>query len=82
MPSVGVEGVSPIYFVRGLGSQVWDLEGKEFIDFTMGLSPCILGYNHPKIKEAVLKQLESEHSLLEIFFCLRLQDRGGRRKIL
>lgn len=58
MPSVGVEGVSPVYFIRGEGSHAWDLEGNEYIDFTMGLGPCMLGYNHPKIKEAVLKQLE------------------------
>jgi glutamate-1-semialdehyde aminotransferase len=58
MPSVGVEGVSPIYFVRGQGAHAWDLEGNEYIDFTMGLGPCILGYNHPKVKEAVLKQVE------------------------
>ncbi len=59
MPSVGVEGVSPIYFIRAEGTHVWDLEGNEYIDFTMGLGPCMLGYNHPKVKEAVLKQLET-----------------------
>lgn len=58
MPSVGVEGVSPIYFVKGEGSHAWDLEGNEYIDFTMGFGPCMLGYNHQKIKDAVLKQLE------------------------
>ena len=58
MPSVGVEGVSPVYFVKGKGSHVWDLEGNEYIDFTMGLGPCMLGYNNPKIKKAVLKQIE------------------------
>jgi glutamate-1-semialdehyde aminotransferase len=59
MPSVGVRGVSPVYFVRGQGARAWDLEGNEYIDFTMGLGPCILGYNHPTVKAAVLKQLES-----------------------
>jgi glutamate-1-semialdehyde 2,1-aminomutase len=58
MPSVGVLGVSPLYFVRGQGSHAWDLEGNEYIDLTMGLGPCILGYNHPAVREAVLKQFE------------------------
>ena len=58
MPSVGVEGVSPIYFVRGEGSHVWDLEGNKYLDFTMGMGACILGYNHPAIKKTVQKQLE------------------------
>jgi len=59
MPSVGVEGVSPIYFVKGEGAHAWDLEGNEYLDFTMGLGPCMLGYNHPKIKATVLNQLET-----------------------
>jgi glutamate-1-semialdehyde aminotransferase len=58
MPSVGVYGVSPIYFVRGQGSHAWDLEGNEYIDLTMGLGPAILGYNHPRVREAVLRQVE------------------------
>jgi glutamate-1-semialdehyde aminotransferase len=59
MPSVGVEGVSPVFFVKGKGAHVWDLEGNEYIDFTMGLGPCMLGYNHPAVMSAVRKQLES-----------------------
>ena len=59
MPSVGVEGVSPVYFVKGEGAHAWDLEGNEYLDFTMGLGPCMLGYNHSKVKAAVLRQLES-----------------------
>jgi len=58
MPSAGVEGVAPIYFVRGEGCHVWDLEGNKYIDFTMGLGPCMLGYNHPKIRKTVLNQIE------------------------
>lgn len=58
MPSVGVKGVSPIFFVKSDGVYSWDLEGNKYIDYTMGLGPCFVGYNNPKVKKAILKQLE------------------------
>lgn len=58
MASVGVKGVSPIFFEKADGVYVWDLEGNKYIDYTMGLGPCFVGYNNPKIKKAILDQLE------------------------
>lgn len=58
MASVGVKGVSPIYFVKGDGAYAWDLEGKKYIDYTMGIGACFVGYNNPKVKEAIKKKLE------------------------
>ncbi len=58
MASVGVKGVSPIYFVQADGVYAWDYEGNKYIDYTMGLGSCFVGYNNPKIKKAVAKQLE------------------------
>ena len=58
MASVGVKGVSPIYFTKAEGVYAWDLEGNKYIDYTMGIGPCFVGYNHPKVKEAIKKQLE------------------------
>ena len=58
MASVGVKGVSPIFFIKAEGVYAWDLEGNKYIDYTMGLGSCFVGYNNPKIKEAVKKQLE------------------------
>ena len=58
MASVGVKGVSPIYFEKGEGAYAWDLEGKKYIDYTMGIGACFVGYNNPKVKEAIKKKLE------------------------
>jgi glutamate-1-semialdehyde-2,1-aminomutase len=58
MASVGVKGVSPIFFVKADGVYAWDYEGKKYIDYTMGLGPCFVGYNNPKVKKAIKKQLE------------------------
>jgi glutamate-1-semialdehyde aminotransferase len=58
MASVGVKGVSPIYFVKADGVYAWDLEGNRYIDYTMGIGACFVGYNNPKVKKAIQKQLE------------------------
>jgi glutamate-1-semialdehyde 2,1-aminomutase len=58
MASVGVKGVSPIFFVKADGVYAWDYEGNKYIDYTMGIGPCFVGYNNPKVKQAIQKQLE------------------------
>ena len=50
----------PAYFNRAAGCNVWDLEGKEFLDMSiMGIGTNILGYGHPKIDEAVQRSIET-----------------------
>ena len=56
-PSQVAPGTAPKYLQRGQGSHVWDVDGHEYIDFTMGLLPIILGYAHPRVNEAVERQL-------------------------
>jgi glutamate-1-semialdehyde 2,1-aminomutase len=45
-----------IVLSRGQGARVYDAEGNEFIDYTMGWGSVILGHAHPKIVEAVERQ--------------------------
>lgn len=40
-------------FVSGKDSLVWDVTGKEFLDFNAGQMCSALGHNHPKIIEAI-----------------------------
>jgi glutamate-1-semialdehyde 2,1-aminomutase len=47
-------GEWPAYFDRASGCQVWDLDGKRYLDVgLMGVGTNILGYAHPKVDEAV-----------------------------
>ena len=55
----GPRGIGPYYLVHGEGPWVWDLEGKRYLDFTMGFGPVVLGYQHPEVNAAVAKQLQS-----------------------
>jgi glutamate-1-semialdehyde aminotransferase len=57
-PSQFVEGVAPKYLRRGQGVRVWDVDGNEYLDFSMGVGPLVLGYRHPEVDEAVRAQLD------------------------
>lgn len=46
-----------IVLARGQGSRVYDTMGHELIDFTMGWGSAILGHAHPKIVQAVERQV-------------------------
>jgi len=57
-PTQFVQGVSPIYLERGDGSHVFDVDGNEYIDYPLALGPVTLGYNYPRVNEAIIKQLK------------------------
>jgi acetylornithine/succinyldiaminopimelate/putrescine aminotransferase len=43
---------------RGKGALVWDINGKEYIDCTGSYGVAVVGHCHPKVVEAVQKQVE------------------------
>lgn len=46
----------PLSIVRGRGSKVYDLEGREYIDFVGGIAVNILGHGHPDLVQAIQRQ--------------------------
>lgn len=42
---------------RGEGSRVWDVAGREYIDYHLGSGPALLGHAHPAVTAAVAAQL-------------------------
>jgi len=46
----------PISIVRGRGTKVYDLEGREYIDFVGGIAVNSLGHGHPDLVLAIQKQ--------------------------
>jgi acetylornithine/N-succinyldiaminopimelate aminotransferase len=46
----------PISIVRGRGTKVYDLEGREYIDFVGGIAVNILGHGHPDLVLAIQRQ--------------------------
>jgi glutamate-1-semialdehyde 2,1-aminomutase len=46
-------GGTPIFFKKGLGSKLWDEDGREYIDYINSWGPMILGHAHPQVLKAV-----------------------------
>ncbi len=49
---------TPISIVRGRGSRVYDLEGREYLDFVAGIAVNVLGHGHPDLIAAIQKQAQ------------------------
>jgi len=49
----GSVGGTPVFFKRGLGSRLWDEDGKEYIDYVGSWGPMILGHAQPDVIAAV-----------------------------
>jgi 4-aminobutyrate aminotransferase/(S)-3-amino-2-methylpropionate transaminase len=54
----GVSNSLAVYADRASNAEIWDVEGKRYIDFASGISVLNTGHVHPKIKAAVAAQLE------------------------
>ena len=53
------EMIYPIVTARSKGSKVWDLDGQEYIDITMGFGTYFFGHSPDWITEAVKRQLDT-----------------------
>lgn len=49
-------GVPEVSLVKGSGAQVWDADGKEYLDFLGGIATNILGHAHPILVGAISAQ--------------------------
>ncbi len=54
----GVANIHKIFADRADNAEVWDVDGKRYIDFAGGIAVMNTGHRHPKIIAAVSKQLE------------------------
>jgi len=50
-------GGSPPFIVRGQGSQIWDADGNQYVDYVGSWGPLLLGHRHPEIVAAVEEAL-------------------------
>jgi glutamate-1-semialdehyde 2,1-aminomutase len=48
----------PLYFEDGCGARLRDVDGNEYIDYQLAWGPMILGYKHPRLVEAMLRQAD------------------------
>ncbi|WP_390342481.1 4-aminobutyrate--2-oxoglutarate transaminase [Variovorax boronicumulans] len=48
----------PIYAERALNAELWDVEGRRYIDFGSGIAVLNTGHRHPRVVEAIRAQLD------------------------
>ena len=43
----------PVAFARGDGTRLWDVDGREYLDFVSGIAVMSVGHSHPKVVDAI-----------------------------
>lgn len=51
----GAVGGHPAFIAKALGARLWDVDGREYVDYVGSWGPAILGHAHPKVVDAVQK---------------------------
>ena len=54
----GVSTAYPVFAQHAEGSELWDADGRRFIDFAGGIAVLNTGHRHPKVIAAVREQLD------------------------
>ncbi len=54
----GAIGIAPRFIDRADGCHIYDVDGKEYVDYIDSWGPMILGHNFPEVNESVLKACE------------------------
>ena len=55
----GMGNLLPVFVQRACNAEVWDIEGKRYIDFSSGIAVVNTGHSHPHIVKAVQDQVEA-----------------------
>src|ERR1700674_5023254 len=75
----GITTAHPLVADRAKGSELWDVDGRRYIDFAGGIGVMNVGHSHPRIMEAVREQLErATHTSFQVVMYesyLRLAER-------
>jgi len=57
----------PVTFQRGLGTELWDVDGKRYLDFLSGLAVLSLGHSHPVVADAISEQARTLQHTSNLF---------------
>jgi 4-aminobutyrate aminotransferase/(S)-3-amino-2-methylpropionate transaminase len=55
----GVSAAHPLFVSRAEGARLWDVDGREYVDFAGGIGVMNLGHRHPAVVAAVREQLDA-----------------------
>ena len=55
----GVASATTVFASKALNAEVWDADGKRYLDFAMGIAVCNTGHCHPKVIAAAKAQCDN-----------------------
>ena len=55
----GITSAHPITAARAKGSELWDVDGRRYVDFAGGIGVMNVGHAHPRVMQAVEEQLKN-----------------------
>ena len=58
-PFMPVFGAPQVMFERGKGTELWDINGKRYLDFLCGIAVTSLGHSHPEVSKAIAEQAKT-----------------------
>ncbi|MGH8124267.1 MAG: acetyl ornithine aminotransferase family protein [Rhodanobacteraceae bacterium] len=58
----------PFVMSHGKGTEVWDVDGNRFLDFTAGIAVCATGHSHPRVVKAIQDAAEKFLHISSDFF--------------
>ena len=58
----------PIVLTKGKGARVWDINGREYLDFVAGIAVCNLGHSHPRVIAALKDQLDKLTHVSNLYY--------------
>lgn len=63
----GIGNAHAVFAAKALNSEIWDVEGKRYIDFCAGIAVLNTGHCHPKLIEAAIRQItEFNHTCFQV----------------
>ena len=63
----GMGNLYPVFAEKARNAELWDVEGKRYIDFGAGIAVVNTGHSHPRIVAAIKRQLDAfSHSCIMI----------------
>ena len=69
-----------IVLEKGYGAYLYDVEGKEYLDFAAGIAVCSLGYGHPVYKEALKAQIDELMHTSNLFYSVPVANAANSLK--
>lgn len=73
---------APVVMQRGEGSELWDVEGRRYLDMTAGVAVCVLGHGDPGLAQTIAAQASRLHHTSNLYFIeeqIRLAEMLSRR---